>query len=380
MKPLPVYSLMDVELVRGQGSTVWDSDGREYLDLYGGHAVISIGHAHPRYVDAVQQQVARLGFYSNSVRIGVQERLAERLGTVSGYTDYRFFMVNSGAEANENAIKLASFVTGRSRVIAFDKAFHGRTSLAVATTDNPKIVAPVNRTTNVGFVTLNDIDGVRTELAAGDVAAVIVEGIQGVAGIRMPDDQFLRDLAVACEQAGTMLILDEVQSGIGRTGRFFAHQWAGIRPPIITVAKGLGNGFPVGGVLVHPGIDVWDGMLGTTFGGNHLACAAALAVLDVVVDEKLMERAHDTGAHLRDALLSMDGIVDVRGRGLMLGFDTSRPSSVVRAQFVRDHAMLTGNASTPTTVRLLPALTLPHTDADRFLDACATVCSVEVPS
>ncbi len=377
MNPLPVYSLMPIELVRGSMSTVWDADGNSYLDLYGGHAVISIGHAHPAYVQAIAAQAERLGFYSNSVRIRIQEEFAERLGIVSGYDTYRLFLCNSGAEANENALKLASFVTGRSRIVAFDKAFHGRTSLAVAATDNPKIVAPVNRTDNVTFVPLNDIEAVRTELDRGDVAAVIVEGIQGVGGIRMADDDFLVALDTECRKHGAMLILDEIQSGCGRTGRYFAHQHAGIRPPLVTVAKGIGNGFPIGGVLVSPDIDVWDGMLGTTFGGNHLACAAAMSVIDVMESDDLMQRAAENGAVLADMLRDVPGVTDVRGRGLMIGMDIDQGAAAVRTSLVQDHRILTGNASNPKTIRLLPALNVSREELDRFVRALSSTLTLE---
>lgn len=377
MNPLPVYSLMPIELVRGSMSTVWDADGNSYLDLYGGHAVISIGHAHPAYVQAIAAQAERLGFYSNSVRIRIQEEFAERLGIVSGYDTYRLFLCNSGAEANENALKLASFVTGRSRIVAFDKAFHGRTSLAVATTDNPKIVAPVNRTDNVTFVPLNDIEAVRAELDRGDVAAVIVEGIQGVGGIRMADDDFLVALDTECRKHGAMLILDEIQSGCGRTGRYFAHQHAGVRPPLVTVAKGIGNGFPIGGVLVSPDIDVWDGMLGTTFGGNHLACAAAMSVIDVMESDDLMQRAAENGAVLANMLRDVPGVTDVRGRGLMIGMDIDHGAAAVRTSLVQDHRILTGNASNPKTIRLLPALNVSREELDRFVQALSSTLTLE---
>ena len=321
MKLFDVYSLYDIEPVRGKGNYVYTADGTEYLDLYGGHAVISIGHAHPRYIEAVSRQVATLPFYSNSVKNSLQQRLADLLGEISGYPDYQLFLANSGAEANENAMKLASFATGKKKILAFSKAFHGRTSAAVAATDNPKIQAPLNRTDNVDFVALNDIDAARKRLATGEYAAVIVEGIQGVAGIRMVDDEFLRQLAEAAKASGTLLILDEIQSGYGRTGKFFAHQYAGVRPDIITCAKGIANGFPMSAVLIAPEIEPVKGMLGTTFGGNHLACAAAIAVLEVMRDEKLIENAAATGKYLLDELAKIPGLSDVRGRGLMIGVE-----------------------------------------------------------
>ncbi len=310
-----VYSLYDIEPVRGEGSYVFTADGTRYLDLYGGHAVISIGHAHPLYVKAVSEQVARLGFYSNSVKNTLQQQLADRLGRMSGYSSYSLFLCNSGAEANENAIKLASFATGRSKVLAFDKAFHGRTSGAVAVTDNPNIQAPFNATDNVVSVGLGDIAAVRERLSGMEFAAVIIEGIQGVAGIRMVDDDFLRQLRTVCDNTGTLLILDEIQSGYGRTGNFFAHQHAGVRPDMVTCAKGIANGFPMGAVLISPSIEARKGMLGTTFGGNHLACAAAIAVLDVMAEEHLVENAAEVGQYLIDSLHAMaernSEIVDV---------------------------------------------------------------------
>lgn len=377
MNLLPVYALLDIELVKGQGSIVTDATGRDYLDLYGGHAVISIGHAHPHYVQRISEQVGTLGFYSNSVRIRIQEEVAEQLGRVSGYGDHRFFMVNSGAEANENAMKLASFATGRKRIVAFDKAFHGRTSLAVAATDNPKIVAPVNATGNITFVPLNDTAALEAVLAEGDVAAVIIEGIQGVAGVRMPTDDFLRDVERLCAAHGALLILDEVQSGSGRTGRYFAHQWAGITPQLITVAKGIGNGFPVGGLLVHPDIAVSEGMLGTTFGGNHLACAAMQAVLDVMASDDLMPHAERMGTWLMESCRALPFVREVRGRGLMIGIELDRPSSVVRAALLERHGILTGNASQPNTLRVLPPLNITEEALHRFVDALVDVCTME---
>ena len=321
MKLFDVYPLYDVEIVKGAGCHTYDADGQEYLDLYGGHAVISIGHSHPHYLKALADQAAKLVFYSNSVQNSLQRRLAEKLGKASGYDDYQLFLINSGAEANENALKLASFATGRKRVIAFGKAFHGRTSAAVEATDNPKIVAPLNDNGHVTFVPLNDIDAVKAEIEKGDVAAVIIEGIQGVGGIRIPDDNFLRELRRLTEDAGVVLILDEIQSGYGRSGRFFAHQWAGIRPDMITVAKGIANGFPMGAVLISPKFAPVYGQLGTTFGGNHLACAAAIAVLEVMKEEHLVDNAAEVGAYLIEKLKEIPGIKEVRGRGLMIGIE-----------------------------------------------------------
>lgn len=367
MNLFDVYSLYDIEPVSGAGNHVYTADGTEYLDLYGGHAVISIGHAHPRYIDAVSRQVARLGFYSNSVINSLQERLADILGDLSGYPDYQLFLCNSGAEANENAIKLASFATGRRRLLVFGKAFHGRTSGAVAATDNPKIQAPFNQTDNITFVPLGDIEAVRHELATGEYCAALIEGIQGVAGIQVPDDEFLRELRAACTETETLLILDEIQSGMGRTGDFFAHQASGIRPDIITMAKGIANGFPMGAVLISPVLEARKGMLGTTFGGNHLACAAAIATLSVVADENLVANARKTGTYLLDELKKIDGLTDVRGRGLMIGIDLPDGADR-RRKLLFDHHIFTGGAG-PDTIRLLPALCLSLDDADRFLNS-----------
>ena len=368
MELFNVYSLYPVEPVRGQGSYVYDREGREYLDLYGGHAVISIGHAHPHYVKLISEQVARLGFYSNSVENSLQQQLADRLGQLSGYDDYRLFLCNSGAEANENALKLASFATEREQVLCFKKAFHGRTSGAVAATDNPKINAPFNRTDKVEFVPLNDVEAVREKLSTRRFAAVMVEGIQGVAGIHCPTDEFLRTLREIATETGTMLILDEIQSGYGRSGRFFAHQQSGIRPDLITMAKGMGNGFPVGGVLIAPHLEAWPGMLGTTFGGNHLACAAAIAVLDVMREEKLVENAAEVGAYLIEELKQIPQLKEVRGRGLMIGFEIDGSASELRKRLLFEKGIFTGGAGV-STVRLLPALGITKAQADHFLTA-----------
>ena len=314
MNLFDVYSLYDIEPVRGKGSHVFTEDGTDYLDLYGGHAVISIGHAHPHYVEAISNQVARLGFYSNSVVNSLQTLLAEKLGKASGYDDYALFLCNSGAEANENAMKLASFATGRSKILAFGKAFHGRTSGAVAATDNPAIQAPFNKTDNVTFVPLNDIEATRKALSTGEYAAVIIEGIQGVSGIHEPTAEFIRFLNKVCKMTGTLLIIDEIQSGYGRSGKFFAHQYAGIKADIITCAKGIANGFPMGAVLISPAIEAKKGMLGTTFGGNHLACAAAIAVLDVMEEENLVDNAARVGKHLITELRKIDKVKDVRAK------------------------------------------------------------------
>ncbi len=369
MKLFDVYSLYDIEPVRGEGSHVYTADGTEYLDLYGGHAVISIGHAHPVYVKAVADQVSKLGFYSNSVLNSLQEQLAERLGKISGYEDYSLFLCNSGAEANENAMKLASFATGRKKILAFGKAFHGRTSGAVAATDNPAIRAPFNVTENVDFVPLNDVKAMREALATGEYAAAIIEGIQGVSGIHEPTPEFLHALSAECGKTGTLLILDEIQSGYGRTGRFFAHQHSGITPDIITCAKGIANGFPMGAVLISPEIEAKKGMLGTTFGGNHLACAAALAVLDVMENENLVANAAETGEYLLARLRELPGITDVRGRGLMIGFEADGiTGGELRRRLLFGHRIFTGGAGEKT-VRLLPALSLTRAQADEFIEA-----------
>ena len=363
-----VYSLYPVEPVRGKGCFVYDAAGTEYLDLYGGHAVISIGHAQPDYVKAISEQAARLGFYSNSVENSLQTALAEKLGRASGYGDYSLFLCNSGAEANENALKLASFQTGRAKVLAFSKAFHGRTSGAVAATDNPSIRSPFNGTPNVEFAPLNDLEAARAKLATREFAAVIIEGIQGVSGIHCPTDEFLRGLHAAATETGTQLVLDEIQSGYGRTGRFFAHQWAGIRPDLITMAKGMGNGFPIGGVLIAPHFEARPGLLGTTFGGSHLACAAAIAVLDVMEREKLVENAADTGDYLLGELRKADGPKEIRGRGLMIGIEIDGSGAEFRKKLLFGKHVFTGGAGA-STVRLLPALCLTRELADRFLDA-----------
>ncbi len=366
MKMFDVYPLYDVEPVRGCGNYVYDAAGTEYLDLYGGHAVISIGHAHPHYVAAISEQVARLGFYSNSVQNSLQTTLAERLGRVSGYSDYSLFLCNSGAEANENAIKLASFHTSKNKVLAFNKAFHGRTSGAVAATDNPKIVSPFNRTDNVEFAPLGDIEAVEAKLSTGEFCAVIIEGIQGVAGIHCPTDEFFVQLREATTKYGVVLIADEIQSGYGRSGDFFAHQHSGIRADIITVAKGIANGFPMGGVLIAPHFEAKHGMLGTTFGGNHLACAAAIAVLDVIEGENLVENARSVGEYLIGELKKIPQLKDVRGRGLMIGIEIDGSASEMRKRLLFERHIFTGGAGA-TTVRLLPALTITRKEADIFL-------------
>lgn len=367
MKLFDVYPLFDINPVKAEGSFIWDEKGRKYLDMYGGHAVISIGHSHPHYVRRLTEQLGRIGFYSNSVLNPVQEELAEKLGRISGYPEYQLFLCNSGAEANENALKLASFVTGRKKVIAFRKAFHGRTSGAVAATDNPKIAAPFNAGHDIVFIPLNQ-HAALDDVLDDTVAAVIVEGIQGVGGIQLPDDRFLEFVLERCEENGSLLILDEIQSGFGRTGKFFAHQYSSIRPHLITMAKGMGNGFPIGGVLIHPDIRPWSGMLGTTFGGNYLASVAALAVLEVLENESLMANATRVGSFLMGSLIDLPGIDKVRGRGLMIGFDLPEEKKSVRTDLLFKHRIFTGEAK-PNTIRLLPSLALSMEKAGIFLNA-----------
>ncbi len=370
MNLFDVYPLFNIAITRGKGCHVWDEGGQKYLDLYGGHAVISIGHAHPHYVEAVSRQVGTLGFYSNSVINPLQQQLAQRLGKACGYDDYQLFLINSGAEANENALKLASFHTGRKRILSAQKAFHGRTSLAVEATDNPKIIAPVNANGHVTYLPLNDLPAWEAELAKGDVCAVILECIQGVGGIRMATAEFVQGLSAACKQYGAVLICDEIQCGYGRSGRFFAHQWLGIRPDIITVAKGIANGFPMGGVLISPAFTPVYGQLGTTFGGNHLGCAAALAVLDVVEQEHLIENADEMGNYLMAELRKMQSevphIVDVRGRGLMIGIELDVPQKTVREALIYDEHVFTGCSGT-NLLRLLPPLCMSKDEADEFM-------------
>ena len=368
MKLFDVYPLFDVNIVRGEGCKVWDDKGQEYLDLYGGHAVISIGHSHPHYIKKVSEQLTRLGFYSNSVKNAFQVELAERLGRLCGYDDYQLFLVNSGAEANENALKLASFRTGRTRVLSCEKAFHGRTSLAVEVTNNSKIVAPINNNGHVTFLPLNDIEPWQRELEKGDVAAVILECIQGVGGIQMATATFAQQLAEACRRAGAVLICDEIQCGYGRTGRFFAHQWLDIRPDIITVAKGIANGFPMSAVLISSDFNPVYGQLGTTFGGNHLACVAALAVLDVMEQEQLVDNARTVGEYLMEKIkeLGSGKIIDVRGRGLMIGIELNEPQKPIRERLLYEHHAFTG-CSGQNVLRLLPPLTFTRAMADDFV-------------
>jgi acetylornithine/N-succinyldiaminopimelate aminotransferase len=376
MELFNVYPLVNITPVKALGAKLWDDKGQEYLDFYGGHAVISIGHSHPHYVQRLTEQLGNIGFYSNSVQIPIQRELAEKLGRVSGYEDYTLFLCNSGAEANENALKLASFHTGKKRVVAFKGAFHGRTSGAVAATDNAKIVAPFNAGHLVTFVDY-DLEAVLAVLHGGDVCAVIVEPIQGVGGIIMPSDEFMRHLALFCWANNVLLIADEVQSGYGRSGKFFAHQHAGLRPDIITVAKGMGNGFPIGGILISPKYQASYGLLGTTFGGNHLACAAALAVLEVIEQENLVQHAAELGDYLRTELEAHAGAEEIRGRGLMVGIKYEFPIKDLRDQLLAEHHIFVGNASDPTVLRLLPPLNITKAEVDRFLQALYTLTAKE---
>ena len=376
MRLFDVYPLYDINIVKGEGCQVWDDKGQEYLDLYGGHAVISIGHCHPHYVQMLQEQLTRLGFYSNSVINRLQEQLAERLGQASGYEDYQLFLINSGAEANENAMKLASFTNGRTRILSAEKAFHGRTSLAVEATQNPKIIAPINANRHVTYLPINDLDAWKRELEKGDVCACIVECIQGVGGCNMLTAEFAQGLQEACHANGAFLICDEIQCGYGRSGKFFAHQWLGIRPDLITVAKGIGNGFPMGGVLIAPTFQPVYGQLGTTFGGNHLACTAALAVLDVFEQEHLVENAHKVGEYLAQRLRQMqlrtDHILEVRGRGLMIGVVLDIPHKEVRSRLIHEQHCFTGCAGT-NILRILPPLCLTEAQVDAFIPRLETV-------
>ncbi|MEO1518193.1 MAG: aminotransferase class III-fold pyridoxal phosphate-dependent enzyme [Bacteroidota bacterium] len=369
MQLFNVYPLFDIEPVRGQGSYVFDKEGTSYLDFYGGHAVISIGHSHPHFVQAIQQQTERLVFYSNSVQNGLQQRLAHKLGQLSGCEDYQLFLCNSGAEANENALKLASFHTGRTKIIAFQKAFHGRTSAAVNITDNPKIQAPINKTFEVEYHPFNDLESVRQSLEKGDVCALIVEGIQGVGGIHVPDPSFLEAVAELCQKHGSLLILDEIQSGYGRSGKFFAFQYADIQPDLITVAKGMGNGFPIAGVLIHPNIKASYGLLGTTFGGNHLASAAGLAVLEVIEQEQLMAAAAQKGTYLMKQLQQLPDVESIRGHGLMIGLSFPYPVKSLRKQLLFEQKVFSGSSSDPHVLRLLPPLTITQEEADHFVQA-----------
>ena len=368
MNLFEVYKLWDIEPVKGLDTKLWDKDGVEYTDLYGGHAVISIGHCHPHYVEMLSKQLQRLGFYSNAVKNSLQQELARRLSRISGYPDYKLFLCNSGAEANENAMKLASFATGRSRILAFSKAFHGRTSGAVAATDNPRLRAPFNESDKITFIPLNDLEAAERELSSGTYAAAIIEGIQGVAGIFVPEDSFLCGLRALCDKYGSKLILDEIQSGYGRSGRFFAHQYSGVRPDIITTAKGMGNGFPIGGVLISPDIKAEYGMLGTTFGGNHLACTAALAVLDVIEQQRLVENAARIGEYFAQAFRGDAAIREFRGRGLMIGLELKPEFIGLRDRLLFEKHFFTGAAGA-SVIRLLPSLTISPETAESFVAA-----------
>lgn len=366
MNLFDVYPLFDINIVKGKGCKVWDDKGVEYLDFYGGHAVISIGHSHPHYVQAITEQVNKLGFYSNSVINKLQQNFAERLGEISGYPDYQLFLINSGAEANENALKLASFHNGKSKVLAFSKAFHGRTSLAVEVTDNPSITAPINQNNHVVHLPINDIESFKIELSKGDVSAVIIEPIQGVGGIISPTDNFLKELRELCTKNNVILILDEIQSGYGRSGKFFAHQFAEIKPDIITIAKGIANGFPMAGLLISPIFQPKYGLLGTTFGGNHLACSAALAVLDVFEKDKLVENTSKVGAYLIEELKTIPQIKEVRGRGLIVGIEFEESIKELRSKLLFEKHIFTG-VSGNNTIRLLPPLCITKKEVDHFI-------------
>ena len=368
MNLFQVYSLLDMEPVKAQGAYLWDKQGVEYLDFYGGHAVISIGHTHPHYVEKITDQLSKIGFYSNAVINNLQVELAEKLGLLTGYPDYELFLCNSGAEANENAVKLASFTTGRERVLAMHGAFHGRTSMAVALSDNPNIQAPVNKTANVTFINLNDVEALKAELATGEYAAVIIEPIQGVGGIRVASDEFLKTAREQCDKTGTLLIMDEVQSGFGRSGKFFAHQWSGVQADIVSMAKGIANGFPVGAIIISPKIPAKSGMLGTTFGGSHLACAAAIAVADVIKAENLVENARVMGEKIVEAIKGTSGITDIRGRGLMIGIDLTVPQADFRKVLREKHHIMTGLTG-KYTLRLLPPLVIGDREVERFAEA-----------
>lgn len=374
MKLFDVYPLFDIEPVKASGCYLWDDKGTKYLDLYGGHAVISVGHSHPYYIEKITAQLQKIGFYSNSVKNSLHEELADRLGKASDYDDYSLFLCNSGAEANENALKLASFHTGKKRVISFGKSFHGRTSLAVSVTDNPAIVAPVNEGSQIAFVSLNDAKAVEEEMKKGDVCAIIIEGIQGIGGIRIPEKAFMQKLRALCDQYGVVLVLDEVQSGYGRSGKFFAHQYAGIRADLISMAKGMGNGFPIGGLLIGPQFKAKYGMLGTTFGGNHLACAAAIAVLDIMENEHLVENAATVGKYMMEELNDIEGIKEIRGEGLMIGIEFDQPISEIRKKLLFEKHIFTGYSG-QNVIRILPPLTLNKEQVETFALALSEVLS-----
>ncbi|MFN3772307.1 aspartate aminotransferase family protein [Cloacibacterium normanense] len=370
MKLFDVYPLIDVTPAKAEGSYFWDENGTEYLDLYGGHAVISIGHSHPTYVKYITEQLNNIGFYSNYVKIPIQNQVAEQLTKLSGYNDYTLFLCNSGAEANENAIKLASFHTGKKKIIYFSGAFHGRTAAAVACTDNPKIVAPVNQSENFVKLPFNDLEALENEFKTNsDIAGVIVEGIQGVGGVQIPNTEFLQKIQQLCDENNAVFIADEIQSGFGRSGKFFAHQHANVTPDIISMAKGMGNGFPVAGILISPKFKASYGLLGTTFGGNFLACAATKAVLEVIEEENLLQNAQEVGDYLVSLLQNQKNIKEIRYQGLMIGIDLAFPCNEVRTRLVKEYKMLTGNASTPNTLRVLPALNVKKEDVKKFADA-----------
>ncbi|MEP3386835.1 MAG: aminotransferase class III-fold pyridoxal phosphate-dependent enzyme [Reichenbachiella sp.] len=375
MENYKVYPVFDIHVVKAEGAYVWDDHGTKYLDMYGGHAVISIGHSHPKYVSNITKQVQQIGFYSNSIKIPIQDELALELGELSGLPDYNLFLCNSGAEANENALKLASFETGRKKVLGFKKGFHGRTSLAVAVTDNAKIQAPVNPTDHIDLFELNDLDSVKEALKTKEYAAVIIEGIQGIGGIYKPTNEFLIALEQLCKKTGTMLILDEIQSGYGRSGKFFAFQYAGIQPDLVTVAKGMGNGFPIGGVLIAPRFEATYGQLGTTFGGNHLACAAALAVLDVIKEEGLIHNAAEMGEYIKVQLEGIDAIKEIRGKGLLLGLEFDEPVKEIRSLLLTEYKIFTGAATSPNVLRLLPPMGIGKQEADTFVNALKEILS-----
>lgn len=376
MKLFDVYPLIDVTPAKAEGSYFWDENGTEYLDLYGGHAVISIGHSHPIYVKYITEQLNNIGFYSNYVKIPIQNEVAEQLTKLSGYPDYTLFLCNSGAEANENAIKLASFHTGKKKIIYFSGAFHGRTAAAVACTDNPKIVAPVNQSDNFVKLPFNDLEALENEFKTNnDIAGVIVEGIQGVGGVQIPTTEFLQKIQQLCNENNAVFIADEIQSGFGRSGKFFAHQHAGVTPDVISMAKGMGNGFPVAGILISPKFNASYGLLGTTFGGNFLACAATKAVLDVIEEENLLQNAQEVGDYLVSLLQNQKNIKEIRYQGLMIGIDLAFPCNEVRNRLVKEYKMLTGNASTPNTLRVLPALNVKKEDVKKFADALIQILS-----
>lgn len=377
MKLFDVYPINNINITRGVGSLVYDNHGTEYLDLYGGHAVISIGHTNPHYVKRLEDQLHQIGFYSNSIEIPLQKELAEKLGKVSGKEDYQLFLCNSGAEANENALKLASFHNGKKKIIAFRKSFHGRTSLAVAATDNPKIVAPVNETDNVIFLPWNDETALEKAFAENEISSVIIEGIQGVGGINVAAESFLRKIRSLCDQHNAVFIADSVQCGYGRTGKFFSHDFSGVNADIYTMAKGMGNGFPIGGIIISPKIQPSYGMLGTTFGGNHLACAAGLAVLEVIERDNLLQNAAEIGAYLIGEVRKFEQVKEVRGRGLMIGIELPEELAHVRKELLLKHHIFTGEAK-PNVIRLLPALNLTKAHADRFLEAFSTVLNYQL--